>query len=346
MKKAMIPLFFLVLFCSAVLPSVYGEAVDCSIHAQLFADCIYQLCDQAEPGSWQLLPLFRHGKSVERAVIRKDGRILIQINQSSFEPDALVTDYSIMIDQALDNAREEMTRLTGYAAQAVMKASSQPYAKAYTQDMIEKHPNRIVLAGVSEARVLGRDFLIKKYEYTGSFPENAVFLKEQSVINYDPCLYDDLQENRLFLDDLLNAAFPGDSFDDTEKYCTNGIVDGVRHMGELHGDSYFISNDSDEIRIYAWHKQNENTDEKLVTAFEFFSGSVEGKELLEKYLSIFARLPGVPESLLPLLPYIHGDEFSWTSYLEIPAIQYGHWEMNFILSDSQNQPIAWCRYIP
>ena len=329
-----------------ILSMAYGETGDYSIHAQLFSDYIYHLCDHAEPGEWQSLPLFRHGHAVERAIIRNDGKILIQINQSSFDPDAIVTDYSIMVDQSLDNAQGEMNRMSSYIIQAVMKASNQPYAASYTQEMIDKAPNRIVLAGVSGVRIFGQRFLIKKYEYTGSFPENAASLKEQSMIVYEPPYYEQIQENRLSLQDLLGAVFPGDTVDDTEAYCTNETVEGVQHFGELHVDGYFISDASDEIRIYAWHKQNENTDEKIVSAFEFFSSSAENRELLKRYLSIFTSLSGVPESFLPLLPFVHGDEFTWSSYLEIPTIQYGNWEMNLILSSSRKQPIAEYRYVP
>lgn len=323
----------------------HGETVDCSIHAQLFAESIYHLCDQAEPDGWENIPLFRHGKSVEHAIVRKDGKILIQINQSSFDPDAIVTDYSIMVDRALENAQEEMDRLTGYATQGVFTASNQPYAKAYSQDMIEKHANRALIIGVSKARVFGNRYLTNKYVYTYSVPSDIVSLQSQSIIDFNPCAYERIQENRLLLPELLHAVFPDNTFDDMEKYCTNRIVDGIKHMGELHVDGYFFSNDSDELRVYVWHKQNESSDEKVVTSFEFYSNNVENEKLMEKYLSLYARLPGAQESFPQLLPFIHGDEFTWTSYLEIPTIQYKNWEMNLILSTNQKQPIAQYQYI-
>ena len=324
----------------------HGETIDCSIHAQLFSDCIYHLCDQAEPGCWENIPLFRHGESVEHAIVRNDSKILLQINQSSFEPDAIVTDYTIMVDQKLDNAQEEMDRLIGYVTQAIFIASDQPFANAYSQEMIEKNPNRVLVTGVSKERAFGNNHLTNQDRYTGSLPASIVFLQKRSIIDYDPCEYDTIQENRLSLQELLHAVFPDNTFDNMEEYFTNGIVNGVKHMGELHVDGYFFSNGSDKIRIYVWHKQNESIDEKIVTSFEIYSSSTESEKLMEKYLSVFSSLPGVQNSLLKVLPLIHGDEFTWTSYLEIPTIQYGNWEMNLIQSVDEKQPIARYQYIP
>lgn len=338
-------LVFIVFSIFISLLTGYGESIDCSIHAQSFAESIYDLCDQAESGCWENIPLFRHGKSVEHAIVRKDGKILIQINQSSFDPDAIVTDYSIMVDQALENAQEEMNRLTGYVTQAVFTASNQPYANLYSREMIEKNPNRIIVTGVSKVRAFGNQYLTNKYVYTGSVPSDTVFL-QQSSINFDPYAYDCIQENRLLLPELLHAVFPDKTFDDLEEYCTNGIVDGVKHMGELHGDGYFFSNDSDELRVYAWHKQNQSADEKVVWNFEFYANNAENRKLLEKYVSLFVKLTGLQESFPQLLPLIHGDEFTWTSYLEIPTIRYGNWEMNLILSPNQKQPTAQYQYVP
>lgn len=346
MSKKISLLFITFLCFFMVFLTGHGETNDCSIHAQTFAESVYRLCDQAEPDCWENMPLFRHGKSVEHAIVRKDGKILIQINQSSFDPDAIVTDYSIMVDQALENAQEEMNRLTGYVTQAVFTASNQPYAKTYSQDMIEKHPNRVIIIGVSKVRAFGNRYLTNKYVYTGSLPSDMVSLQSQSSIEINPYAYDRIQENRLSLQELLQVVFPDNTFDDMEEYCTNGIVDGIKHMGELHVDSYVFSNDSDELRVYIWHKQNENSDEKIVTSFEFYSSSTESEKLMKRYLSIFSSLPGVQNSLLQVLPFIHGDEFTWTSYLEIPAIQCGNWEMNLILSTNQKQPIAQYQYIP
>jgi hypothetical protein len=344
-KKISLVLITFLYFVMAFLTG-YGETMDYSVYAQTFAESVYQLCNQEEPDCWENMPLFRHGESVEHAIVRKDGKILIQINQSSFDHDAIVTDYSIMVDRTLENAQEEMNRLTGYVTQAVFTASNQPYANSYSREMIEKNPNRVIVTGVSKVRAFGNHYLTNQYRYTGSLPSSVAFLKEQSIIDYNPCEYDRIQENRLFLQELLQVVFPDNTFDDIEEYCTNGIVDGIKHMGELHGDSYIFSNGSDELRVYVWHKQNESIDEKTVTSFEFYSSSTESEKLMERYLSIFSSLPGVQNSLLQVLPFIHGDEFTWTSYLEIPAIQCGNWEMNLVLSGNQKQPIARYQYIP
>lgn len=89
----------------------------------------------------------------------------------------------------------------------------------------------------------------------------------------------------------------------------------------------------------------EPEEKQIVFSIQLYPGSMRGQTLLNEYFRLFLHLPDVPNDISPFLPFLHGEEFSWTSHLDFPTLQYGNWCFSLTEPAPGKPPAALFEYV-